>query len=314
MGTVSKITGKLATAISKVSGTAITGIAKIMDQVISLFTDAKAVAKSPTTGTGNAVYITDSDGDYTFDQADLFSVSFWIKPGWTTSLNTNIHLFSSTNVGATGVNADTFRIFYYENLNRLMFEWRSAQNDKCQNFWLFHSNNGVYANAYAASGLGASYWTNTNRGNVGDDDYTLITITRGAANSGGYFNCKLYWNQTDCGLGFYSAENGKTVGNNVGTPAMGNDDKQITLGSNSWNFTKAGNTNDTKFNGLSIWDVVLSGSDVTEIWNGGTPMNLANHSRANNLVGWWNFEGDGNNSVSGGPAFTINGDSSIEDK
>tara|TARA_R110002020_G_scaffold258332_2_gene472113 strand:- start:14582 stop:15526 length:945 start_codon:yes stop_codon:yes gene_type:complete len=313
MGTVNKITGSLATAISKVSGTAISGIAKIMDQVISLFTDTKAAAKAPTTGTANAVYITDSDGYYTFDQADLVSVSFWIKPGWTTSLNTNIHLWSSTDVGGAGVNADTFRIFYYENLNRLYVEWRSAQNDKCSNFWLFHSNSGVYANAYAAAGLGTSYWTNTNRGNVGDDDYTLITVVRGSANNGGYFNCKLYWNQTDCGLGFYSAENGKTIGNNVGTPAMGNNDKQMTLGSNSWNFTKAGDTNDTKFNGVSVWNVALSGSDVTEIWNGGTPMNLENHSRAANLVGWWNFEGDGNNSVSGGPAYTINGDSSIED-
>ena len=76
--------------------------------------------------------------------------------------------------------------------------------------------------------------------------------------------------------------------------------------------SKCGDTNDTMFDGVSIWDVVLSGSDVTEIWNSGTPMNLENHSRAANLVGFWNFEGNGNNTVSGGPAFTINGDSSIE--
>ena len=45
MGTVSKITGTLATAISKISGSAITGLANIMGQVISLFTDTQAVIK-----------------------------------------------------------------------------------------------------------------------------------------------------------------------------------------------------------------------------------------------------------------------------
>ena len=315
MGTVNKITGSLATAISKVSGSAISGIAKIMDQVISLFTDTQCAAKSFTTGTANAVYITDSDGEYTYDQADAFTVSFWIKPGWTTALNTNVHIFASSNVGAGGANADTFRLYYYENNNRLYVEWRSGTNDKCQNFWLFHSNSGVYADAYAAAGLGTSYWSNTNRGNVGDDDFTLITLTRGTTNTGAYSNAKLYWNASDCGVGYYSSANGKSDGNNTGTPAMGNGDKQIALNSQSWNlFAKCGDSNDTQFDGVSIWNKVLSASEVSEIYNGGTPMNLENHSAAANLKGFWNFEGNGDNTVSGGPAFTINGDSSIETK
>ncbi len=311
MGTVSKITGTLATAISKISGSAITGLANIMGQVISLFTDTQAVAKSVTTGSGNAVYITDSDGDYTFDQADAVSISFWIKVGWTSSLNTNVHLWSSTDAGSSSVNDDTFRIYYHESLNRMYIGWRSASNQKCQNFWLFHTNAGVYAAAYAAAGLGASYWSNTNRGNVGDDDYTLITITRSTANTGCYSNLKLYWNAADCGEGYYSVANGQSCGNDTGTVSMGNNDKQIALGSNSWNYSKCGNTNPTDYDGLSIWDKVLSSSEVSEIYNSGTPMNLENHSAAANLKGFWNFEGNGNNTVSGAPAFTINGDSQI---
>ena len=147
MGTVSKITGTLATAISKISGNAISGLANIMGQVISLFTDTQAVSKSVTTGSSNAVYITDSDGDYTYDQEDAFSLSFWIKPGWTTSLNTNVYLFASADVGAGSANDDTFRLYYYENNNRFYIEWRSDGSNKCQNFWVFHTDSGVYANA-----------------------------------------------------------------------------------------------------------------------------------------------------------------------
>jgi len=312
MANASKVATSLVTAINKITNTAISGIAKITGVVVSLFSDDNAVAKSVTTGTANAVYIADSDGEYTYDQADAVTISFWVKVGWTTALNTNIHLWSSTDAGGTGVNQDTYRIYYHESLNRLYVGWRSASNEKCQNFWLFHLNSGVYAAAYAAAGLGASYWSNTNRGNVGDDDYTLITVTRSTTNTGCYSNLKLYWNATDCGEGYYSVANGQSCGNDTASsPSMGNNDKQIALGANSWNFTKCGDTNPTDYNGLSIWNKVLSSSEVSEIYNSGTPMNLENHSAVVNLKGFWNFESNGDNTVSGAPAFAINGDSEI---
>ena len=224
-------------------------------------------------------------------------------------------MWSSTDAGGTGVNQDTYRIYYHESLNRLYASWRSASNEKCQNFWLFNVNSGVYAAAYAAAGLGGSYWSNTNRGNVGDDDYTLITVTRSTTNTGCYSNLKLYWNAADCGLGYYSAANGKSDGNDTPAPPdMDNLDKQISLASQAWNlFLKCGDTNDTKFNGVSIWNKVLSPSEVTELYNGGTPMNVANHSAVSSCIGWWNFESDGSNEVSG-PEFIISGDSNIEAK
>ena len=316
MGTTSKITGTLATAINKVSGTAISGLANIMGQIISLFTDDKAVAKSITTGTGQAVYITDSDGNYRYDHDDAFTVSFWIKVGWDINLNTHFHLFASADVSANSANKDSFRIWYYEPHNRLYAEWRHNQNHKCQQFWLFHSNSGVYADAYAAAGLGTTYWNSSNRGNANSDGYTLITFTRGTANTAAPSNLKLYWNGTDCVDGYYSSANGKSDGNNVGTPAMEDHiDKQITLGSQAWgSFLQSGNNDETKFNGLTIWDRVLTAGEVTELYNSGTPMNVANHSAYSDCVGWWKFEDNGNNEISGGPAFTVNGNSNFEDK
>ena len=93
MADINKIISVAATAISRVSGVAISGIANVIGQIISLFTDDNAVAKSITTGTGQAVYIADSNGSYRFDHNDPFTVSFWIKVGWDTNLNTNTHLF-----------------------------------------------------------------------------------------------------------------------------------------------------------------------------------------------------------------------------
>ena len=189
-------------------------------------------------------------------------------------------------------------------------EWRSGSTAKKQNFWLFHSNSGNYAAAYAAAGLLASYWANTNRGNANADGYTLITMTRGTTNSGASSNLKLYWNATDCGVGFYASGGGS------GTPAMGNTtDKQIALGSSSWTFHACGNNDETKFNGVTIWDKVLSSAEVTELYNSGAPMDVSGHSAYGaNCVGWWNFESDGSNEVVGGPDFTIAGNSNTEAK
>jgi len=313
--------------IDKINATSIGDIANIInvakadiDTVLGVgipasglpsITDSNAVAKSITTGTGQAVYITDDNGAYAFDHDDPFTVSFWIKVGWNVSLNTHVHLFASADVSANSANKDSFRIWYYEPHNRLYAEWRHHQNHKRQNFWFFHSNSSSYDGdiAYAAAGLGTTYWNSSNRGNANSDGYTLITMTRGTTNSAASSNLKLYWNGTECGSGFYSS------GSGAGTPAMSQLDKQITLGSQAWgSFLQSGNNDETKYNGVSIWDRVLTAAEVVEIYNNGVPGDLTGHSAASDLTGFWNFESDGSNEIAGGPAFTINGNSNIEAK
>ncbi len=307
MADINKIISVAATAINKVVGVAISGIAEIVDQAVSLFTNTNAVSKSITTGTAQAIYVTDSNtSGVEWDDDDDFSISFWVKPGWDASLNTNIHLFSSSDVGG-GVNSDTFRIWYDESLNRLNVQWRSGGTDRRQNFWLFHSNSGKYAPAYAAAGLGASYWSSANRGYVGDDDFTMITFCKGTSNSAADTNIDMYWNGTTLGTSHY------TTGNHVGTPAMSNNDKQIFLGSTSWStYNKSGNSAETLFDGLTMWNSKLTATEVTELWNGGTPIDATTHSNATELKGYWEFEVDGSATV--GEDMTINGNSNIESR
>jgi hypothetical protein len=304
MADINKIISVSATSISRVSGVAISGIAKVIDQVVSLFTNTQAASKSITTGTAQAIYVADSNASgVEWDHDDDFSISFWIKPGWNSSHNGSIHLFSSTDVGG-GINADTFRIYYSESNNRINVQWRSAGTQRRFNFWLFHSQASAYVTAYNAAGLGSSYWSNTNRGNRGDDDFTMITVTKGASNSAAPSNLSLYWNGTSCGNAYYSG------GHNVGTPAMGNNDKNIFLGSSSWSpYTSCGNNSETMYDGLTMWDTKLTAAEVAELYNSGTPIDATGHSQATNLKGYWEFEGNGNATV--GENITINGNSNI---
>ena len=307
MADINKIISVAATAVNKVVGVAISGIAEIVDQAVSLFTNAQAVSKSITTGTAQAVYVTDSNASgVEWDQDDDFSISFWIKPGWDASLNTNIHLFAMNDVGG-GVNDDTFRMWYDEGNNRLNIQWRTSGTDRRHQFWLFHSTAATYLDSYNAAGLGATYWSSANRGYVGDDDFTMITFCKGTSNSAANSNVDLYWNGTSCGTGFYSS------GNHAGTPAMSNNDKQIFLGSTSWgSYDKSGNNAETLFDGLTMWNSKLTSTEVTELWNGGTPIDATTHSNATELKGYWEFEGNGNATV--GENMTINGNSNIANR
>ena len=249
------------------------------------FTDTKSLHRSISTGAGNFAGVDDSNGmGVEWDQDDAFSISFWVKAGWSSSLNTNIHLFSMNDVGTTSASGGLIRVYYHESNNRIYFDWRSDSSNRSNNFWLFHANYGNYATAYAAAGLGSTYWSASNRGNVGDDDYTMITVTKGTDDQAKNSNVKLYWNATSCGNGYY------TNGNNAGTPALGNNDRKISFGSSSWNNYRAGNSTSTRYNDITLWDKELSSSEVTELYNSGARMDATTHSAASDLKGYYTFE------------------------
>ena len=201
------------------------------------------------------------------------------------------------------------RIYYHESLNRLYYEYRSASTAKKSNFYLFHSNSGNHAAAYAAANLGSTnYWSSANRGNVGDDDFTMITVAKSTTNSAGSSYAKVYWNGTWLGNGHYGAN-----GTGTGTPILTSDDRQIALGSNTWTYTKSGDSTETQFNDLTIWDKQLSATEISELYNSGTRLDATGHSAASNLQLYYKFENDGTDSSgNSGPAFTLSGNSNFE--
>ena len=160
------------------------------------------------------------------------------------------------------------------------------------------------------SGLGATYWSASNRGYVGDNDFTMITITKGASDSAATSNLKAYWNATSLGDGYYAS------GNSKGTPSMSTADRRLCVGSNAHAYEKTGNSEPTVYNDFTIWNAALTAGEVSELYNSGTRMNANTHSQAtsepNNLVGYYQFESDGSDtSGQSAPTFAISGDSTL---
>ena len=133
MANVNKIIGSLATAINKVSGSAISGLSKIIGATISLFSNTKSLSHGIVNGT-DAVYAASTASDFQVIQSDAWSVSFWIKVGWTDSFNSTIHFIASD---GGSVQNNMWRIRYNESTNRIYIGWRSASNERSNNFWYF---------------------------------------------------------------------------------------------------------------------------------------------------------------------------------
>ena len=317
MGLITKINGLAYANTAKYSSVTKANTKKVGGT--GNFHNKNAVAKSITVpgDLTEAISIADSNGDWLFTDDSAFSISFWVKVGWNTSVNATVVLFDSIDLDATGGGDDEIRMIYYEPNNRVYFYMFSDGSNYFQQFW--HSENlnptgdRDYTVMLTASGLGhGGNWNAANRGNVGNDDYTLITITKDTANSNNYPNLKMYWNATDCGYGYYGTA---SPSGTTGTPNLGSStDKMVGMGGYAWNGNNAGNNNETKFMNLTIWNKELTSGEVSELYNSGAPLHAPSHSAYANCVGWYPFQDDGAGGISGTETFSINGDSNIEAK
>jgi len=308
---ISGINDKEIALISKLDDVAkanITSVNDVENVAEASFEDNFAVSRSLSEGSSEAVRIADGNGLMNYTQNTAFTVSFWVKVGWNASLNTNVHLFSSTATGSTNGSNHMIRCYYNEVNNRLYWEMRSSSSSTLKyNFLIFQANYSPYNTAYAAANLGTTYWSSSNRGNTGDDDFTMITFAYAGNNSFSNANIDAYWNGTNLGQGFYAN------GNNAGTLNLSaSTDRQIALGSNTWNYKKSGNNTETQYNDLTIWNKRLSDSEVSELYNEGTRLDATTHSAASDLEGYYKLENDGTDSSgNSNPSFVVNGNSNF---
>ena len=305
---IGKVSSLAVASLAKINTLAKLSVNKISSVTASFaaaFVDNNAVAKSITTGSGQSVHIAETEA-YSLTQENAFTIGFWIKAGWDNNLNTNIH-FLAMNDGSSTARNQQIRVFYNESNNRLEFRIGSDTNNRSVNFWALHSN----LTQTGLPGSSASqYWRSSNRGNVNGNNYTHLVITKGTGTTLAASNIAAYWNGSKLGNAFYSS------GNNFGTVSMSTAARRVALGSNANNLEKSGNNNETKYNVLTIFNKELSASEVTTLYNSGTPVSpaVANDS-IGNLVGYYNFESDGSDtSGNSNESFAINGNSNIEAK
>jgi hypothetical protein len=245
--------------------------------------------------------------DLRMGNGSTFTINMWVKVGFTSALSSQGRyqfLFGWAGNAVhdnyySNVYNNNFRIFYDESLNRLWIGFLaddSSGNPKySQNFWFFHKNSGS-PNISTVTGLGTTYWANTNRGDVNDNDYTMLTFTVNGGVSASQL--KFYWNGNDVGTPYYGTSN------NNGTPA---NDTSVArgialLGSpySQHNVTYGGTFNakagylggngDTYIDEVSVWDSSLSASDVEALYNDGAGGTISTTSQPEGLISYWNFD------------------------
>ena len=304
---IGKVSSLAVASLAKINTLAKLSVNKISSVTASFaaaFVDNNAVSKSITTGSGQAIVIAETEA-YSLTQASAFTIGFWIKAGWDNNLNTNIHFFAMNDGSSTARNQQ-IRVFYNESNNRLEFRIGSDSSNRSLNFWALHSS----LSATGLPGSSASqYWSSSNRGNVNGNNYTHLVITKGTGTTLAASNIAAYWNSSKLSNAFYSS------GNNTGTPNMNENARRVALGSNAHTLEKSGNNSETKYNVLTIFNKELSASEVSTLYNSGTPVSPTVAGNIGNLVGYYNFESDGSDtSGNSNESFTISGNSNIEAK
>ncbi len=312
MANAGKVTTAAVTAINKITNTAISGIAKIANAVVSLFSNTQSLSHGTANAT-DAVNASSTASSFQVIESDAWSISFWIKVGWSSTTGGSFHLIASD---GGSVHNNMWRVFFNNGNNRLYMGWRSASGNRSNNFIYFH-NAGTNEAAYI-SGLGSTWpadkWASTNRGYATTDGFTLITLTKGTADVASRANVNMYWNSKNLGTLFYL--NGNTNGTPAMDPAQARD---FAIGNNSWNGGGQQGSNGVAslYDEVSLWDTELTQAQVAEIWNGtdsvgatdGSPINLQTSSMSSNLIGYWRFETNGTVSTVGNATLTLNGSS-----
>jgi len=323
---INKVNSLVLASINKVNSLAKASIAKINSLVNVLFTNDYVVSKGLATGSGHYIRTTiPADSPINFKEDDAFTISFWIKAGWNSSLNGSVVFLFSGPSDASSSWDNQIRLFYMENLNRIQFRMLNnpgAGNYDIQAEWLFHANSGAYAEGYAAAGLGTTYWSAANRGNVGDNDFTLITITKSTATAGS--GCTLYWNATSCNDASGGDVPPLTSDSSSASMAMvSNEERELVIGSHTvvGSYSNTGNNTETQYNDLAIWNEALTAAEVTAIYNGGTPMDLTSDSgdytSSGALQVYYQFENNGTANTGAALSgtdydLTVAGDSNFE--
>jgi hypothetical protein len=258
MGTTSKITGTLATAISKVSGTVISGLANIMGQTISLFSNSAYSLSFD----GTNDYVTMGD-DSSIKITGPVTYNIWMyRDDWST-FNSNAQLIMTFGPGKgiyTRWKSRRIQAFIYVNS-----AWHSVQS---------------LTNKFRA---GHEY-------GAGNDGWHMMSIVW----DGEFF--KLYINGgVDTGTGDndvisvdIGAGAGQTIEYGTGTEMMLS--KSSNADTSYWN--QGGGV--ALLDEASVWNAALDESNLTAIYNSGVPINLGsdsgNYNKSGNLQAWWRFE------------------------
>ena len=167
--------------------------------------------------------------------------------------------------------------------NQLKFRYRHTGSFH-QILVPLHSNN-------ATTGTGAgstNYWTASNRGNTNADGFVHIVFTYDASDRTASSGLQLFWNGTRISASQSTASVGSPTHWDIQSVAIGDLVSSSPYNANVW---KGGIDN------VSMHSKVLTGAEITALYNSGTPMTCADASVTSNLMGEYLLETDANNTT-----------------
>lgn len=189
------------------------------------------------------------------------SFSFWFRIDRTSKDNL---LFFDLYPQGTGSNANRFFLNYSANLNRFIARYRSSSSNFDRQ-WGLHDNSSATGITNSSTGLSTAQ-----RGNVNSDNFCHIVLTYDGTQSTATNAFKCYWNGSELTSQANSNNGGRTTFNFT----------EITWG-NDYN---SGTGDASGYDEMRIYSKVLSQSEITAIYNSGTPEFSSSDGVTGNLI------------------------------
>ena len=221
--------------------------------------------------TGEKVSSTPFDINTTQD----LSFNFWVRIKSTSKNNETLWNFGSTNANGNA------RIFmqYIASSNRFLCRVRTNSVNFDRQFAL-HDNSSATGISNSSTG-----WTTSQRGNVGDDNFSMITLTYDASQSSASNAFKLYWNASE--LTTQAASNNGTRGSRRAD--------YFRFCENIHTTASAGNAN-VDIDEFKVYTDILSSSEITTLYNSGVPTD-SSQTHSSSLLTEWTFDSDEHDSA-----------------
>ena len=223
-----------------------------------------------------------------FGSNDDFSYSGWFRIDETSNQTQLLGTFAE----ASPTGSNMIFVQYNKNSNRMQLRFRKGGGGNFhQRFWSISS-----ANNTSITGVNSNGWYSTNRGNVNSEGFVHLVFTRDNSNTASS-GMNLYWNGTKLPESIqFDSRSLATF--NIQSVAIGD---SVSSSPNNANVFKGG------IDQVSVYTKNLTQSEVTALYNSGTPMTCSDAGVTTNLLAEYRLENNTTNTSGTFPSLTNSG-------
>ena len=223
-----------------------------------------------------------------FGSNDDFSYSGWFRIDETSNQIQQLASFAE----ASPSGANMIFIQYDSTSNRMKLRFRKGGGGNFhQRFWSISSTNN-----YNVTGVNSNGWKSTNRGKANSEGFVHLVFTRDNSNTASS-GMNLYWNGTKL------PESIQFNSRSLATFYI----KSVAIGDGVNNSPNNPNVFKGGIDQVSVYNKTLSQSEVTALYNSGTPMTCSDAGVTTNLLAEYRLENNTTNTSGTFPSLTNSG-------